>query len=389
MDVESELRAIDSAALTEPVRALLGDAAAVVRTWERVPFLAGTGDFVHRLSGAALVGGREVPWTLVLKLVPGGGEGTSGRGRQRGAWWANEAHAYRSGVLAQLPGDLAAPRCFGAQDRPGGAVWLWLEEVVDDLPGAWPLSRYVLAARHLGAFNGALPEPQAHDWLSRGWLREWVERDGWGGGWRVVLENAETWQHPLMRRAYPVPVAERLLSLHAGRTHLLDALDRLPHTLAHLDAFRRNLFSRRLPDGRDQTIAIDWPSIGYAALGEELGKMVSTSVLFFELPSAQAADLLDAATAGYLAGLQDAGWTLDDTLVRTVHFAARTSASLHWACTAAAFPYVIVTSEREGGKAWVTRVFGCTPEELIERWAPITYWLLDLADEARSLLPAA
>ena len=192
-----------------------------------------------------------------------------------------------------------------------------------------------------------------------------------------------------MRRAYPVPVADRLLSLHAGRAQLLDALQRLPHAVAHLDAFRRNLFSRRLPDGRDETVAIDWPSIGYAALGEEVGKMVSTSVLFFEVPSSQGAALLDAASEGYLAGLRDAGWTLDETLVRGVHFAARVSASLHWACTAAAFPYVIVTSEREGGKAWVTRVFGCTPEELLERWAPISYWLLDLADEARSLMPAA
>src|SRR5919201_6300912 len=77
-----------------------------------------------------------------------------------------------------------------------------------------------------------------------------------------------TWRHPLIRRAYPTPVAERLLRLHAGRGVLLDRLDRLPHTLCHLDAFRRNLFARVTDDGRQQTVAIDWASIGFAALGE-------------------------------------------------------------------------------------------------------------------------
>ncbi len=113
--------------------------------------------------------------------------------------------------------------------------------------------------------------------------------------------------------------------------------------------------------------------------------MVSTSVLFLDVESDRAAALWPAAMDGYLAGLEECGWTIDDRTVRTVHYAASTSAALHWACTAAAFPYV--SGERGGadGAAWVKRVFGCAPEELLERWAPIMYWLLDLGDQAREI----
>lgn len=68
----------------------------------------------------------------------------------------------------------AAPRCYGMVKRPDGSIWLWLEEIRDRFAAVWPLERYTVAARDIGAFNGAYlvgrPVPD-HPWLSKGWLR--------------------------------------------------------------------------------------------------------------------------------------------------------------------------------------------------------------------------
>src|SRR5207237_402832 len=66
-----------------------------------------------------------------------------------------EALAYASGLLDDLPGGIAAPRCFAVEERTDESCWLWLEEVGDRHGSRWPLSQYARAARALGRFNGA------------------------------------------------------------------------------------------------------------------------------------------------------------------------------------------------------------------------------------------
>ena len=46
-------------------------------------------------------------------------------------YWRRELEAYRSGLLTEGAGGLAAPHCYGVEERPDGAVWLWLEDVRD------------------------------------------------------------------------------------------------------------------------------------------------------------------------------------------------------------------------------------------------------------------
>jgi hypothetical protein len=162
-------------------------------------------------------------------------------------------------------------------------------------------------------------------------------------------------------------------------------LDRLPHTLCHLDAFRRNLFARVTSSGRQQTVAIDWASIGFAALGEEIGKMAATNVLLLEVPCERGEALLQAAQEQYLDGLAKCGWKVDAAMVRAVRYAACVAAALHWASTSAAVPYLTVERGTERGITWMRRWLGCSPPELLERWAPLTYWLLDLGEEAQAL----
>jgi len=46
--------------------------------------------------------------------------------------WNREVLTYESGLLAALPAGLVAPRCFDVREH-AGLVWLWLEEVVDEV----------------------------------------------------------------------------------------------------------------------------------------------------------------------------------------------------------------------------------------------------------------
>src|SRR5207244_3774720 len=72
-----------------------------------------------------------------------------------------------------------APLCFEVGGR-AGLVWLWLEDVADQVGPCWPVARFALAARHLGRLNGtylaARPLPD-YTWLQRTLLRWRVERN--------------------------------------------------------------------------------------------------------------------------------------------------------------------------------------------------------------------
>ncbi|MEQ7739402.1 hypothetical protein, partial [Escherichia coli] len=95
--------------------------------------------------------------------------------------WNNsqrEALAYSSGLLDGMCAWLTAPRCFEADTVADGTTWLWLEDVGNETEATWPISRYGLAAYHIGRFNGSYSRDgmlPPYPWLSRRWLRGWIE----------------------------------------------------------------------------------------------------------------------------------------------------------------------------------------------------------------------
>lgn len=103
----------------------------------------------------------------------------------------------------------------------------------------------------------------------------------------------------------------------------MDALARVPQTLCHQDAFRRNLFARKTPEGQDQTVAVDWASVGIGPVGQELVLFVATALDFFDVDLSQAHELDELASAGYSDGLRHAGWRGDMACVRFGYTAAR------------------------------------------------------------------
>lgn len=304
--------------IAPPVRRQTGRHSLTITEWsgER---LRGAGESlgVWLMSGSAVEGGDEVPWSIVLK---GWAAGASAAAPTDWDWPLRELELYRSGILQNLPGGATAPRYFGDLQRPDGSIWIWLEDVTGVPAAPWSLERYGVIARQLGQFNGAYlnghPVPDA-PYLSRSWLRQWVEMAG-----PTMDMLADHVGDPMVHDIFPPHVIEALLGLWADRHATYAFLARSPQTFCHLDVFRKNIFYHPSPNGSGRTVLVDWSFTGIAALGEETAPLVAASVAFMEVPIADIRQLEELVLDAYLDGLLDAGWTADPEVIRDVYVAS-------------------------------------------------------------------
>jgi hypothetical protein len=375
-----DLSGVDAATLVPMVRALLDEPEAVVAEgWTCRPLGGGAGEGLglYRVAGSARVRGATHQWALVVKVC------AATDGADPGAWDypAREVRAYGSGLLAALPGGLATPRCLAVEAQPDGTTRLWLEAVADAHPGPWSLGRYALVARHLGRFNGAFlagtPLP-AQPWLSRGWLRNFVEPSG------PAVADLERLAGPgypaLLQQLYPSAVVIEFKRLWTERERFLAALDRLPRTFCHQDAFRRNLLLRAGSEG-EELVALDWAYAGHGAVGEDLEQLVVASLFFFETVGIAPREFDAACFAGYVAGLREAGWTGDERVVRLGFTAA---AALRHTVGLLRLVWPVVSDPAL--RPVVEDLFGHPLEEVVEAWAELWSFQFGLAEEARALL---
>jgi hypothetical protein len=155
-------------------------------------------------------------------------------------------------------------------------------------------------------------------------------------------------------------------------------LDRLPPTLQHGDAGRKNLFSVTGPNGEDETLAIDWGFVGLGAVGEEIAAIVLSGLIWFNgVEPEDLSEIERLAFAGYVQGLRDVGWDDDERAVRlgyTAGLALRFGMLL--------FEVGVVDG---GNRAEAARVRGHPIEEAIDRWALMRRQVLRCAEEARRL----
>jgi hypothetical protein len=240
---------------------------------------------IFRVTGTARSDGLPLPWSAVLKIcrAPSDAELADATPDRRRMLldtlrWDREGEAYASGLLETLPDGLAAPRCFGV-DRHDATLWIWLEHVADDT-ARWDVARYALAARHLGRFGGeyhAGRELPSHEWLSRGWVRSWSTY--FSRTMPAILAADAVWAQPSVVELFDPGAREELRRLWGERERWWDALDRLPLTLAHLDAFRGNLMSRT-GRGQVETVAIDWAFVGLAPLAADVATLVAASLFY-------------------------------------------------------------------------------------------------------------
>lgn len=376
----------DAEVLTRHVRAALGLPAFRVDEW-RCTTLTGhisnpaTGG-LYRVLGSGQHAARSIQWSLILKVVRRPEHAPQGWGTDllHFGYWKREALAYQSGILEALAPNLRAPRCFEVAEQPDGSVWLWLEEITPTGQEVWPLACYGLAARHFGQWQGTYsagrPLPMS-PWLHSGWLRSWMEHFEFLANY---LQHPNFWEHPLVRAAFPIPVADRLLELWAQRRAWMDILDRLPQTLCHFDTWRPNLLACSGHDGEDQTVALDWQCMGLGPVGE-VGNLLLTSLMTLDVKAGEAKALDTVIWESHLRGLQEAGWAGDPRQVRFCYTAYPT---LRWSLVFPMLmivPYVLDESKRVAAEA----KYGLPLAELLRQWASVLYFLLDLGDEAHRL----
>ncbi|MGH2489896.1 MAG: hypothetical protein ACRDF9_00170 [Candidatus Limnocylindria bacterium] len=358
----------DQATITRVARGALGDPRAPVTSWEQTPLswlaIAPTTAQLARYTGTT-ADGRT--WSVISKVL------RSPESRWT-ADWRREADVYASGFLDSLPPGITAPRVYGIDDAED-QVSLWLEDVVESVP-VWPPSRHAIAARDLGRFNGAYlagrAKPDAPP-LRSDWLARWVAMTG--ERFLEVLDDPAVRGHALVRRAVPRACLDRLRALHGQRTRLLAALEHLPLTVSHLDAWRANLIARD-KDSATETVAIDWSLLGLGPAGQEIAVFVTGSRVWLSLDAAAAESIGELSFASYLDGLRDAGWSGNEGDVR---FAYTASVAL-WAGIPA--PQWLRWFTLPARRDWLERKFGMTLEDAAEPFGAFIGFALELGDEA-------
>jgi hypothetical protein len=381
---DSAIQAIDRTTIAGVTRAALG-VAAELTDWHVESINPGWGSAtgaMYRVTGSALLDRQIVSWSSILKVLNLTASSTNPASREidHPLYWEREALAYQSGLLEDLPGGVTVPRCLAVTRRPGDELWLWLEEAREHYGPRWPLDQYVSAARCLGRFNGAYlagrPMP-AQPWLCgpaslRGMLDHFA-------GFEDVIRNPQAWQQPLVRHAISASAAPRLLRLWTDRAPLIDALERLPQTLCHKDAWRRNMFAGT--DDPDALVMIDWAYVGRGELGMDAGDLFAASYSLFGVEPCEPRELDQVVFEHYFDGLRDAGWQGDWRMAR---FGYAAYAALKYGCLTF---WLRDAGDPRGHATW-EHLAGCSMAEYIENQGRLVTYLLDLADEARGLLEA-
>jgi hypothetical protein len=351
---------------------------ATVNAWSAEPLAGGAGETlgVWRVTGEAIVDGDLTPFTIILKGWPApGGDGDP----TAWDWPHRELRACASGVLDQLPAGIAAPRCLGEMRGIDGTIWAWMTPISTGALARWELEHFGQVARRLGQFNGAylagMPLPNA-DWLSRGWTRQWTEAA------RASIEQLDRYLgHPRVAQAFPPAERRAIDRLFAERHGWFDAIDALPRTFCHLDAFPRNVFLRTGPDGGLTLSLIDWSFTGIAAAGEEIVALVSSSILFGEAAGIAEETLDETVFAAYIAGLRDAGWHGDERLTRMAYTGSL--AMRYLIGPLRILPPVLASGNVEPK---IEAMFGISYDAFRERVDRHNAWAWGLADEFRDYL---
>ena len=365
--------AFDRDDLMPVVRALLGRPDADVDDW-RVELLHGSSS--PTAGGVFRVAGTTQAWSVVLK-VNVATPGFEDPGHDQ--YWLREPLAYRSGFLSTLPPCVAAPRCYGVQERSEREVWLWLEDMGTS-DERWRLPELVTVAHHLGVMGGsrpaaALPE---HPWFTRRWLRAWASHGATaarllsGEEQMALVLDPASYRLEAIAPAFPRPVVGRMRRLWESREPLLAGLERLPRALFHGDVAHRNAFLRPGSDGETQVVLIDWSFVGPAAVGEEIGHTSAVWSAYADEP----AETERALFAAYVGGLREAGWDGDE---RAVRFASDAHAALRWAFRWTANAIVAATDPEVRARGW-------DPVESAHWASRMAYYALDRGEAAMDLL---
>jgi hypothetical protein len=340
---------------------------------------------VYRFCGTGRTGAKQQHWSLILKIVQWQ-DLTDWLGRDFSAipenvtYWKREALVFQLKILDDCTEGLVPVRCFDVVEKGADTIWLWFEDLQEAADFEWNLDRHILAARHFGQFNGAhierrldfLPWIHSNSSFLKLFTDALYRREN-------ALKKPDVMQHPIVQKAFPQSIIDRWMRVLDSRDIILNRLDGLTQTLSHQDTDKRNLFSRRGDDGREQTAVIDWAFLGLAAVGEDLGNQVFGNLSFLFVDFSAAREYQEAAFDAYVEGLREAGWqgSMDD-----VRFAFRANA-LHYLALACGEVASFAANKGLpfGVDNWVKQN-SCTAQEGFIHWGKSLGTILDAVEEA-------
>ena len=313
-ETEHELESLSLQYLAELARAAAGGSAPAINNFS---FQAVTGGVGGAIGGTALyrfrLNSAEGPLpSLILKIL----FRRAGEDETSPYYWKREYELHRSDLLASLPPQtFSLPNVYRCEDR-GEACWIWMEDI-EDTKDEWSLADFQDIARRLGRFNGAwlaAEQLPAYPWLSANWHSA------------IVPALADAFdsldlllQHPLAQIALPLEDREEIEAIWRDRQLFRGALQALPQTFCHNDAFRRNVMH-----SRNGVMLLDWALAGPGAIGADLVSLVAVSLFYDGFSQDFAAQLDRAVFDAFISGLRQAGWTGDARLARIGYTCAMT-----------------------------------------------------------------
>jgi hypothetical protein len=266
--------------------------------------------------------------SCVIKVVRHGVDATTDGLWQSGAdishrnYWKREWLAFDSGLLGTLPGRLRAPQALLTTECDDSTCWIWMEDVAGRTGSELDLQdldtvAYALGTTH-GSYAGSQVELPDDPWLSRNWLRGWVDTCT---TFIAPLHEDSRWADP--RLAPLLPLRERVDALWSRRGELLGIADEPPLAITHWDFWPANLYVTA--DG--EAVAIDWSQIGLGGITHDLDQITLDTVWMLVRPDESLDVLEEGILAAYIAGLHEGGYS------------ARRSDILRWYAAAAALRY--------------------------------------------------
>lgn len=259
--------------------------------------------------------------SLVVKIVRHGTDSTPDQLWQSGSeethrnYWKREWLAFDSGLLDSLPGQLRAPRTALTTQRNDDECWIWMEDVAGRTSAALELDDYPRIARALGTTQGAyasgavaLPD---QPWLSRNWLRGWVDVCA---HFVDTIRDDDRWHDP--RLTSLLPLRSRVSALWDRRDELFAIAAEPPLTVAHWDFWPMNVYVDA------DVVAIDWSQIGLSGITHDLDQLTLDTVWMHIRPDESLEVLEDLVLPAYVEGLRESGYDVSEEQVRRWYGAA-------------------------------------------------------------------
>jgi hypothetical protein len=351
-----------------------------IDTWETTTLSVQGRRSIFRFAGIGDDGLRSLPWSIILKQIQAPEDPDAPDAEvHHCAYWEREYLLYKEGISQSLTGTIRAPSCYGTVQPDPDFRWIWLEDLNDCYNWTWPVEHYAKTAYRLGRFNGEYlvgkPIPGG-DYLAKNALC-------CSSGYYIAeferYRDPSIWKNPLLQRAYPKPVIEKLDQLAADQEKFLDFVERLPQTFCHLDAWHGNMAAVENADQSESTVLFDWALAGYGAPGEEIGTLIWVALLEFKVDVQDAAHLETEVFNHYLRGLEDSGWQPDPIRVRIAYLIRSV---LLFGFQLEAVDHAIDEDTYEATEQF----YGQPIDQLVTQAAQVTYLLLERTDELRSLL---